>query len=231
MFRTRQKPPKLITPPTGQRAPAHAVPRAADAHSIVIEIAMPLLTPCVNDGLSSGALARVGGWRGGEGGIEWNKHRCRDLLWRTGHSFPLPPCLAGHVGRSRYADRLRPYFSETRVHVVMPDVVPGIPRPRLNFPASGEDGSGRPGGHGAPAAFTRWGPRPGHDAIENRRHREQSSAIYSVACRSVGCRSRCRALRPKNSAWLTTADTTASWKGLAMRNAGSGRRPVRKRSG
>ncbi len=45
------------------------------------------------------------------------------------------------------------------------------------------------------------------------------------------CRSRRRALRPKKSAWLATAETTASWKGLAMRNAGSGRWPVRKRSG
>jgi hypothetical protein len=28
----------------------------------------------------------------------------------AGHPSPLPPCLAGHVGRSRYADRLRPDF-------------------------------------------------------------------------------------------------------------------------
>jgi hypothetical protein len=49
---------------------------------------------------------------------------------------------------------------------------------------------------------------------------------YAVACRSRG-----RALRPKNSAWLATAETTASWNGLAIRNAGSGRCPVRKRSG
>ena len=40
---------------------------------------------------------------------------------------------------------------------------------------------------------------------------------------AVGCRSRWRALRPKNSAWLATAETTASWNGLAIRNAGSGR--------
>ena len=33
---------------------------------------------------------------------------------------------------------------------------------------------------------------------------------YAVACRSTGCRTRWCALRPKNSAWLTTADTTAS---------------------
>ena len=39
------------------------------------------------------------------------------------------------------------------------------------------------------------------------------------------------ALRWKNSAWLTTADTVAGWNGLAIRKAGSGRCPVRKRSG
>jgi hypothetical protein len=50
-------------------------------------------------------------------------------------------------------------------------------------------------------------------------------------CYAVGCRSRGRALRPKNNAWLATAETTASWNGLAIRNAGSGRWPVRKRSG
>src|SRR5580692_1776597 len=54
---------------------------------------------------------------------------------------------------------------------------------------------------------------------------------YAVGWRSTGCRSRWRALRPKNRAWLTTAETTASWNGFAIRNAGSGRCPVRKRSG
>jgi hypothetical protein len=39
------------------------------------------------------------------------------------------------------------------------------------------------------------------------------------------------ALRWKNSAWLTTAETVAGWNGLAIRKAGSGRCPVRKRSG
>jgi len=55
--------------------------------------------------------------------------------------------------------------------------------------------------------------------------------FYKVACRSLGLRSRWRALRPKNIAWLTTADTTATWKGFAIRKAGSGRCPVRNRSG
>src|SRR5262245_30778519 len=39
------------------------------------------------------------------------------------------------------------------------------------------------------------------------------------------------ALRWKNSAWLTTAETVAGWNGLAIRKAGSGRCPVRNRSG
>lgn len=38
-------------------------------------------------------------------------------------------------------------------------------------------------------------------------------------------------LRWKNSAWLATADTMAGWKGFEIKNAGSGRSPVRKRSG
>src|SRR5581483_6344401 len=42
---------------------------------------------------------------------------------------------------------------------------------------------------------------------------------------------RLRELRWKNSAWLATADTMAGWNGLGIRNAGSGRSPVRKRSG
>ena len=42
---------------------------------------------------------------------------------------------------------------------------------------------------------------------------------------------RLRELRWKNSAWLATAETMAGWKGFEIRNAGSGRSPVRKRSG
>src|SRR4029077_6346420 len=38
-------------------------------------------------------------------------------------------------------------------------------------------------------------------------------------------------LRWKNSAWLATAETMAGWNGFEIRNAGSGRSPVRKRSG
>lgn len=42
---------------------------------------------------------------------------------------------------------------------------------------------------------------------------------------------RLRELRWKNNAWLATADTIAGWNGLEIRNAGSGRSPVRNRSG
>src|SRR5580704_7925032 len=37
----------------------------------------------------------------------------RALTKRPAILSPLPPCLAGHVGRSRYADRLRPDFFRT----------------------------------------------------------------------------------------------------------------------
>jgi hypothetical protein len=40
-----------------------------------------------------------------------------------------------------------------------------------------------------------------------------------------------RELRWKNSAWLATADTIAGWNGFDIRKAGSGRSPVRNRSG
>ena len=42
---------------------------------------------------------------------------------------------------------------------------------------------------------------------------------------------RLRELRWKNSAWLATAETIAGWNGLEIKNAGSGRSPVKKRSG
>jgi hypothetical protein len=50
-------------------------------------------------------------------------------------------------------------------------------------------------------------------------------------CYTVARRSRRAALRSKNSAWLMTAETIAGWNGFAIRNAGSGRSPVRNRSG
>ena len=39
------------------------------------------------------------------------------------------------------------------------------------------------------------------------------------------------AFRSKNSAWLMTAETVDGWKGLVIRNVGSGRSPVRYLSG
>jgi hypothetical protein len=32
------------------------------------------------------------------------------LVWRPAILSPLPPCLAGHLGRSRWTDRLRPNY-------------------------------------------------------------------------------------------------------------------------
>ena len=58
---------------------------------------------------------------------------------------------------------------------------------------------------------------------------------FAVDVRNLGQattrRSRRLALRSKNSAWLAIADTVEGWNGFAIRNAGSGRSPVRKRSG
>jgi hypothetical protein len=50
---------------------------------------------------------------------------------------------------------------------------------------------------------------------------------YDAAARGA----RLRELRWKNSAWLATAETIAGWNGFEIKNAGSGRSPVRKRSG
>lgn len=55
----------------------------------------------------------------------------------------------------------------------------------------------------------------------------QAKPDQDAAARAV----RLRELRWKNSAWLATADTIAGWNGFEIRNAGSGRSPVRKRSG
>jgi hypothetical protein len=55
----------------------------------------------------------------------------------------------------------------------------------------------------------------------------QPGANYDAAALGI----RLRELRWKNSAWLATAETIAGWNGLDIRNAGSGRSPVRKRSG
>jgi hypothetical protein len=55
----------------------------------------------------------------------------------------------------------------------------------------------------------------------------QSDLDQEAAARGA----RLRELRWKNRAWLATAETIAGWNGFEIRNAGSGRSPVRKRSG
>jgi hypothetical protein len=55
----------------------------------------------------------------------------------------------------------------------------------------------------------------------------QPISDYADAARGA----RLRELRWKNSAWLATAETIAGWNGFEIKNAGSGRSPVRKRSG
>jgi hypothetical protein len=59
-----------------------------------------------------------------------------------------------------------------------------------------------------------------------RRHRSHK---YNYDAAALGMR--LRELRWKNNAWLATAETIAGWNGFEIRNAGSGRSPVRNRSG
>jgi hypothetical protein len=65
--------------------------------------------------------------------------------------------------------------------------------------------------------------------------RHQARRIFSIQSRSdqeaAALGARLRELRWKNSAWLATAETIAGWNGFEIRKAGSGRSPVRKRSG
>lgn len=87
--------------------------------------------------------------------------------------------------------------------------------------------------------------RAGNNFISNNegRRRLLAAAAYGVvACgvraddMAAGAEAdqaavRLRELRWKNRAWLATAETIAGWNGLEIRKAGSGRSPVRKRSG
>jgi hypothetical protein len=127
---------------------------------------------------------------------------------------PSPPCLAGHVGRSRYADRLRPDFFRAGRASCSSSLF-ALPVSRAPIASTFRD-------HAQKRTWPGLSPAMQHQIDCGR---------YAVGWRSTGCRSRWRALRPKNRAWLTTAETMASWKGLAIKNAGSGRCPVRKRSG
>src|SRR5215212_3252349 len=65
-----------------------------------------------------------------------------------------------------------------------------------------------------------WGA-PDHSCSRLKRFDQPAAALGA----------RLRELRWKNSAWLATAETIAGWNGFEIRNAGSGRSPVRKRSG
>jgi len=65
-----------------------------------------------------------------------------------------------------------------------------------------------------------------------RRALPESRGLAAPGCHRAAARRGVRcALRSKNRAWLITADTVAGWNGLAIRKAGSGRSPVRNRSG
>jgi hypothetical protein len=136
---------------------------------------------------------------------------------------PLPPCLVGQCGRSRRTDRLRPnLFGGDLVccGAFWWNVVPRCASARASCGKTRYDPNCT-----ITTAMINVADTPKGAAI--RRDAEMTiRENYAVACRSRG-----RALRPKNSAWLATAETTASWNGLAIRNAGSGRCPVRKRSG
>src|ERR1700748_790865 len=76
---------------------------------------------------------------------------------------------------------------------------------------------------------------PRHDAKNPARRGDgapdQTRYATSDPNQEAAFTARLRELRWKNSAWLATADTMAGWDGFEIRNAGSGRSPVRKRSG
>jgi hypothetical protein len=68
--------------------------------------------------------------------------------------------------------------------------------------------------------------------VPARREARRAISMQSLPDQLAAAREgRLRELRWKNSAWLVTADTIAGWNGFEIRNAGSGRSPVRKRSG
>jgi hypothetical protein len=143
---------------------------------------------------------------------------------------PLPPCLVGHSGRSRRTDRLRPNYFLLFLGIV------SWRRQSLRRVILWERGSEflrrqhvRRGAQRSEIHHHRGDEECGSRGEKRRdpaRLENDDRKTYAVACRSRG-----RALRPKNNAWLATAETTASWNGLAIRKAGSGRCPVRKRSG
>src|SRR4051794_12148763 len=85
---------------------------------------------------------------------------------------------------------------------------------RIRWPSSAATGSTK---------IRRTLRHAGSDFVKCRRWR------LRYAAGTLGAR--LRELRWKNRAWLATADTIAGWNGFEIRNAGSGRSPVRQRPG
>src|SRR5260370_26070900 len=97
-----------------------------------------------------------------------NKDGARRLSWRTAILSPSPRAWPFKVGRSRYADRLRPDFlSALGTNKIARKRTVQIPRGTLALHVTASS---------------------------------DESRNYSVAWRSLGLRSRCRAFRPKKSA-------------------------------
>ena len=84
-----------------------------------------------------------------------------------------------------------------------------------------------------PVEYANGGGKPDIDDKKNG-HRSARSCLgakFVVRPYQATLGVRLRELRWKNSAWLATAETMAGWNGFEIKNAGSGRSPVRKRSG
>src|ERR1700676_770762 len=77
------------------------------------------------------------------------------------------------------------------------------------------------------------GAQPALSARSPARWEARRTRIHAItpAQEAAARGARLRELRWKNRAWLATAETIAGWNGFEIRNAGSGRSPVRKRSG
>jgi hypothetical protein len=93
-------PPKLKTTPAAKRPRREAGSNGSRVSLTRDHCLLPVPSPSREQEYQSDARVRVRS--------SGTKYRRRALYCRTGHPFPLPPCLAGRIGRSRYADRLRP---------------------------------------------------------------------------------------------------------------------------
>jgi len=76
-------------------------------------------------------------------------------------------------------------------------------------------------------------PEPKTALTKRRRAVKRAVSVQTTASdqEAAAFGGRLRELRWKNRAWLATAETMAGWNGFEIRKAGSGRSPVRKRSG